>query len=61
MPDIEKIRAAYPKVPLYISPGCGHGFNNPEQPTHTPDAAALMFKRTSEFFDRHLAVAQAAE
>jgi len=61
MPDIEKIRAAYPKVPLYIYPGCGHGFNNPEQPTHNPDAAALMFKRTLEFFDRHLAVAQAAE
>lgn len=61
MPDIEKIRAAYPKVPLYIYPGCGHGFNNPEQPTYNADAAALMFKRTLEFFDRELAVAQAAE
>lgn len=61
MPDIEKIRAAYPGIPLYIYAGCGHGFNNPEQPTYNADAAALMFKRTLEFFDRTLAVAQAAE
>lgn len=61
MPDIEKIRAAYPKVPLYIYPGCGHGFNNSEQPTYHKESADLMFKRTLEFFDRELAVAQAAE
>lgn len=61
LPDIDKIKAAYPKVPLYIYPGCGHGFCNPEQPTYNADAAALLFKRTLEFFDRTLAVAQAAE
>jgi carboxymethylenebutenolidase len=61
VPDIEKIKAAYPKVPLYIYPGCGHGFFNPAQPTYNKDAAALLFKRTIEFFDRTLAVAHAAE
>lgn len=61
MPDIEKIRAAYASVPLYIYPGCGHGFNNPEQPTYHKESADLLFKRTLEFFDRELAVAQAAE
>ena len=38
----------------YIYPGTQHGFNNDTTPRYDKDAAALAWKRTLEFFGKHL-------
>ena len=38
----------------YIYPGTQHGFNNDTTPRYDKEAAALAWKRTLEFFGKHL-------
>ena len=44
------------KVPYeaFIYPGTQHGFNNDTTPRYDKDAATLAWKRTVEFFNKHL-------
>jgi carboxymethylenebutenolidase len=44
------------KVPydVFTYPGTQHGFNNDTTPRYDKDAATLAWKRTVEFFDKHL-------
>lgn len=51
--EVEKIRTAYPQLPLYTYPA-GHGFNCSARKDYDAAAAELARKRTLEFFDRHL-------
>ena len=61
----ERINAAWPayeaalkankvQYEAYIYPGTQHGFNNDTTPRYDKDAAALAWKRTVEFFNKHL-------
>ncbi len=52
--DVEKIRAAYPDIPVHVYPGAGHGFNCDCRADYNPEAAALALERTLEFFARYL-------
>lgn len=64
----ERINAAWPaseaalksagvKYQAYTYPGTQHGFNNDSTPRYDKDAAALAWKRTIEFFNKHLRIA----
>ncbi len=55
VPDIDKIRATHPNVTIYVYPGAGHAFFNPEQASHDADAAALAFTRSVEFLNSSFA------
>ena len=52
--NIEKIRQAYPDIPIYVYEGAGHGFNCDHRASYNAEAAALARKRTLAFFAEHL-------
>lgn len=54
MADVEAIRAAQPKVEVFVYPGAGHGFGCEERGSYNPDAAALAQQRTLAFLAAHL-------
>ncbi len=50
VPDIEKIQAENPDVTIYVYPGAGHAFFNPEQVgDHHAEASALAWQRSLTF------------
>ena len=50
------IRAAHPEVTIHSYPGAKHAFFNPEQTAaHDAGAAALSWRRSLEFLERHFA------
>lgn len=50
------IRAAHPDATIHVYPGAGHAFFNPDQPAaHDPAAAALAWRHSLAFLDRHFA------
>jgi carboxymethylenebutenolidase len=53
--DIERIRAANPAIELYVYPGAGHAFFNPEQAHYDTAAAKLAWQRSLAFLARALA------
>ena len=54
-PAYEKaLKAAGVRFQVHIYPGVEHGFNNDTTPRYDEAAAALAWKRTIEFFDKHL-------
>ncbi len=55
MPDVEKIRKAYPQSTLYVYPGAQHGFNCDERASYSPADARLAFGRSIEFLREQLA------
>ncbi len=55
MPDVEKIRKAYPDSALYVYPGAQHGFNCDERGSYSPEDAKLAFGRSIEFLREQLA------
>ena len=55
MPDVEKIRAAHPDIPLHVYPGGQHAFFNPEQAGHDRAAAATALARSLAFLGLHVA------
>ena len=59
LPDVERIRAAYPQAPVYTYDGAGHGFSCEQRDSYDPQAAALARTRTLEFFARYVAGAPA--
>jgi len=52
--DVEKIKAAFPDVPVYVYPGAGHGFNCDERASFQKEAADLARTRTLDFFAKQL-------
>jgi carboxymethylenebutenolidase len=48
------LKAAGVKYEAYIYPGVEHGFNNDTTPRYDEVAAKLAWKRTVEFFNKHL-------
>jgi len=53
MADVEKIRAAHPKVPIHIYPA-GHGFSCDERPDFHKESHEAALKRTLAFFEEYL-------
>jgi carboxymethylenebutenolidase len=52
--NVEKVRAAYPDVPLYLYEGAGHGFNCDRRADFRPAAAEAALTRTLTLFAAHL-------
>lgn len=52
--NVEKIRATYPDISIYIYEGAGHGFNCDRRASYHAQAAALALERTYAFFVKHL-------
>ena len=48
------LKAAGVQYQAYIYPGVEHGFNNDTTPRYDEAAAKLAWKRTIEFFNKHL-------
>jgi carboxymethylenebutenolidase len=53
--DVEKIKAAYPEVPVYTYPA-GHGFNCDERGSYDQPSAALAWTRTLSFLEHNFGV-----
>jgi len=53
--DVEKIRAAFPEVPIYVY-NAGHGFNRDASPAYSAEAATLAQERTLSFLRANLKV-----
>lgn len=51
---VEKVRAAYPDVPLHVYAGAGHGFNCDLRGSYDADSAKLARARTMEFFAENI-------
>ena len=54
MPDVEKIRDAYPESTLYVYAGAQHGFNCEERASYSAADAKLAFERSLAFLDEQL-------
>ena len=52
--NVEKIRAAYPDVPIYVYEGAGHGFNCDRRADFRPEVATVAQQRTLALFAKHL-------
>jgi carboxymethylenebutenolidase len=53
MPDIEKIKQAYPESAVHVYSGAGHGFNCDERGSYSPADAKLAHARSLEFLRAH--------
>jgi carboxymethylenebutenolidase len=51
--EIDKIRAHYPELPVYMYPA-GHGFNCDQRKDYEPHSAKLARERTLEFLRKYL-------
>ena len=52
--DIEKIKAAYPQIPVYTYATAGHGFNCSARGSYDEPSAKLALGRTLAFLGEHL-------
>lgn len=52
--DVDKVKAAWPSVPVYVYPGAGHGFECDQRGSYDAGAARLAFARTLRFFAAQL-------
>ena len=53
--DVDKIRAAHPKVVVHVYADAGHGFNCDHRAHYHEESARFAFDRTLAFFAEHLA------
>lgn len=51
MADIERIRARHPSVEIFIYPGAGHAFLNPDQQSYHAPSAQPAWARSIAFMD----------
>jgi carboxymethylenebutenolidase len=54
MTDVDAVRAAQPKVEVYVYEGAQHGFGCDERASYSKPDYELAQKRTLEFFAKHL-------
>jgi carboxymethylenebutenolidase len=54
MTDVDAVRAAQPKVEVYVYAGAQHGFGCDERASYSKPDYDLAQQRTLEFFGRHL-------
>lgn len=52
--DVEAIKKAQPKLPIYLYPGAGHGFNCDHRGSYHAESAKLSRTRTIGFFAKQL-------
>jgi carboxymethylenebutenolidase len=52
LPDVEKIKAAYPASTLHVYAGASHGFSCDERASFSAPDAKLAFERSIAFLDR---------
>jgi carboxymethylenebutenolidase len=55
MPDVEKIKSAYPKSSLHVYAGAGHGFSCDERASFSAPDAKLAFERSIAFLNEQTA------
>jgi carboxymethylenebutenolidase len=55
MPDVDKVRAAFPDSTLYVYAGAQHGFNCDERASYSAADAKLAFSRSVAFLSEQLA------
>ncbi|MCC6437932.1 MAG: dienelactone hydrolase family protein [Acidimicrobiales bacterium] len=48
--DVDKVRQAWPSVPVFVYPGAQHGFNCDQRATYQAQAARVALSRTLRFF-----------
>lgn len=53
MGDVDKVRAAFPELPVYVYPA-GHGFNCDARASYHAESAKLARARTLELFREHV-------
>jgi carboxymethylenebutenolidase len=53
--DVENIKRANPKSPVYVYEGAGHGFNCDERASYSDKDAKIAFERSIEFLNEQLA------
>jgi carboxymethylenebutenolidase len=53
--DVEAVRAKRPEAEVFVYEGAGHGFNCDERASYHAESAALAWRRTLDFLDKHLA------
>lgn len=54
MTDVDAVRAAQPKVEIYVYEGAGHGFGCNERASYSKPDYELAQQRTADFFARNL-------
>ena len=54
MTDVDAVRAAQPKVEVYVYEGAQHGFGCDERGSYSKPDYELAQKRTTDFFAKHL-------
>ena len=54
LPETERIRAKHPSVEMFIYPGAGHAFLNPDQQSFHAESAQPAWTRSIAFLDHHL-------
>jgi carboxymethylenebutenolidase len=52
--DVEKVKAAWPRVPTYVYAGAQHGFECDQRATYQAHAARMALSRTLRFFFERL-------
>jgi carboxymethylenebutenolidase len=53
--QIDAVRSAHPEVEIFLYPGVGHAFANPDRPSYNAEAAALAHQRSVAFLKTNLA------
>jgi carboxymethylenebutenolidase len=54
LPDVDKIKKAYPESSLHVYPGAGHGFSCDERGSFSAQDAKLAFERSIAFLNEQL-------
>ncbi len=52
--DVDSIKQAHPKIPVFLYPGAGHGFGCEERSSYSAKDAELAELRSLAFFAEHL-------
>lgn len=54
LPETERIRAKHPAVEMFIYPGAGHAFLNPDQQSYHAESAQPAWSRSIAFMDKYV-------
>jgi carboxymethylenebutenolidase len=54
MPDVDNIKAKHPNAEIFVYDGAQHGFHCDERASYDKKSADVAWKRTMDFFGKHL-------